>query len=99
MLTIRPLFLENVIGITEDVMAALDYALGTGNSARFVRGAILPLALVLLWGGERLYQLLGGKFNERGRRFLRLGGQVLLQAFPLRGAMTTALAVGYVLQL
>ena len=81
MLTIRPLFLENVIGITEDVMAALDYALGTGNSARFVRGAILPLALVLLWGGERLYQLLGGKFNERGRRFLRLGGAGVVAGF------------------
>ena len=36
--------------------------------------------------------------NEAGD-FYGWGGQVLLQAFPLRGAMTTALAVGYVLQL
>lgn len=72
MLMIRPLFFVNAIGLTEDVMVALDYALGTGNSARFVRGAILPLSVILLWGGEKIYRPYIERYNERKRKFFHL---------------------------
>jgi len=47
MLLVRPLFFTNTLGLTSEVMDALNYALGTGNSARFVRGMILPLCVAL----------------------------------------------------
>lgn len=50
-LTIKPLFFENWLAGTGEILDALNYALDTGNSARFVRGMILPLLILVLWIG------------------------------------------------
>ena len=47
MLIIQPLFFVNSLSLTSDVMAALNQALGAGNSARYVRGLILPICIAL----------------------------------------------------
>lgn len=49
MLLIQPLFFTNTVSGTNEILNALNYALGTGNSARFVRGMILPIFILLLW--------------------------------------------------
>ena len=41
---VEPLFYKNAISGTDEILSALEYALGTGNSARFIRGMILPIA-------------------------------------------------------
>lgn len=42
-LLIQPLFIETLVG-DEKVLSALNYAMKTGNSARMLRGAILPIS-------------------------------------------------------
>lgn len=51
LLLIQPLFFSNVLCGTDEIASALYSALGTGNSARFVRGIILPLSVALMWIG------------------------------------------------
>lgn len=48
MLLIQPLFFENVLCGIDEIYYALRTALETGNSARYVRGMILPLSIALL---------------------------------------------------
>ncbi|MCI9123310.1 MAG: hypothetical protein HFH35_04400 [Eubacterium sp.] len=47
MLLVQPLFFTNGMGLTEEVLESLNAALHTGNSARFVRGLILPMCIGL----------------------------------------------------
>lgn len=47
MIVIQPFFFVNSLSLTEDVRKALNNALGTGNSARYVRGLILPICISL----------------------------------------------------
>lgn len=47
MLLIQPLSFVNSIAGTGDILEALQNALGTGNSASFVRGMILPISCLL----------------------------------------------------
>lgn len=49
MLLIQPLFYSNAIAGTDDIKEGLSIALKTGNSARFVRGMILPISCGLLY--------------------------------------------------
>ena len=44
-LLVQPLVLKYAFAGTQEILDALTYALGTGNSARFVRGLILPLTI------------------------------------------------------
>ncbi len=44
----QPLFFVNALGLNDDTINALNYALGVGNSARFVRGMILPISVAIL---------------------------------------------------
>lgn len=44
LLITQPYLFKNVIAGTDEINNALKYALGTGNSARLVRGMILPLS-------------------------------------------------------
>ena len=44
MLLVQPLFFTNALLGTNEISAAVHYALGTGISARFVRGMILPIS-------------------------------------------------------
>ena len=53
---IEPLFYKNAISGTDEILAALEYALGTGNSARFIRGMILPMACFFIYVGYIIYK-------------------------------------------
>ena len=46
-LLIQPFFFSNGLVLTQEIKDALNYALGTGNSARFIRGLVLPVAVLL----------------------------------------------------
>lgn len=48
---VEPLFYKNAISGTDEILAALEYTLGTGNSARFIRGMILPIACFFMYLG------------------------------------------------
>lgn len=48
MLLIKPLPFVNGIAGTGDILEALQYALGAGNSARYIRGMILPISCFLI---------------------------------------------------
>jgi hypothetical protein len=61
MLLIQPLFFTNTVAGTREILDALNYALGTGNSARFVRGMILPIFILLIWGAYRSYLKIGAR--------------------------------------
>ncbi len=47
MVITQPLFFVNVLGLNGNIISALNYALGVGNSARFVRGLILPVSVAI----------------------------------------------------
>lgn len=81
MLVIQPLFYVNAIGLVDDVKNALNSALGVGNSARFVRGIILPLSVALFFVGEKIYESYGEKFNERCRKLLPSVGTGIIAGF------------------
>ena len=49
LIVIQPLFFSNGLAMTDEIKSALDAALGAGNSARFVRGLILPISFALIW--------------------------------------------------
>ena len=60
-LIIQPLPYKNMLAGTEDVLNALNLALAPGNSARFVRGMILPITYFLVLLGNKVYMLLAEK--------------------------------------
>jgi hypothetical protein len=64
LILINPLVLTNAIAGTNEILNALNNALGTGISARFVRGMILPIIILIIWIGYLVY----GKFSERHKR-------------------------------
>ncbi len=53
---VEPLFYKNALAGTNEILIALEYALGTGNSARFIRGMILPISCFLLFLGYLAYE-------------------------------------------
>lgn len=53
---VEPLFYKNAISGINEILSALEYALGTGNSARFIRGMILPIACFFLYIGYIIYK-------------------------------------------
>ena len=53
---VEPLFYKNGIAGTSEILEALEYALGTGNSARFIRGMILPIVCFLVFAGFIIYR-------------------------------------------
>ena len=62
-LLVQPLVLKYAFAGTQEILDALTYALGTGNSARFVRGLILPLTIFLIWLGYRIYLKYENKYR------------------------------------
>lgn len=58
MLLTKPVFFSNIIVGTGEIGDALNYALGTGNSARFIRGMILPVSAALLRLTYKIYDVL-----------------------------------------
>lgn len=52
----QPLIFTNSLSGTDEILEAINYALGTGNSARFIRGAILPIFILLLWLAYNCYK-------------------------------------------
>lgn len=56
MLFIQPLFFINGVGLTSELRDSLNSALGVGNSARFIRGMILPLNVALFRILLKLYE-------------------------------------------
>lgn len=69
MLLTKPVFFSNLIVGTGEIGDALDYALGTGNSARFVRGMILPVSVALLRIAYKTYDML----EKRGKIPVKYG--------------------------
>ena len=70
----EPLFYKNAISGTDEILAALEYALGTGNSARFIRGMILPIACLLIFIGYCVFEkYLSAKLWRHKEQFLYLG--------------------------
>lgn len=61
MLLIEPAFFKNTVSGASEILEALEYALGTGNSARFVRGTILPVSILLVWLAYKVYITLSQK--------------------------------------
>ncbi len=55
-LLVQPAIFTSTLTGTSEILEALQYALGTGNSARFVRGMILPLLCLLICAGYKLYK-------------------------------------------
>ena len=58
---VNPSFFRNFLTISEEMYTSVRAALNVGNSARFVRGLILPLSCIMLWLGKR--------FVNKARRF------------------------------
>ncbi|MCI5723729.1 MAG: hypothetical protein MR283_06945 [Erysipelotrichaceae bacterium] len=52
---IEPLFYQNAVVASEDVLTAIQYSLGPGNSARMMRGSILLIAVLLIYVGYNFY--------------------------------------------
>lgn len=77
LLLVKPLFLENsLVGMVE-IKDALDCALTVGNSARFIRGMILPLSCALLLVGYEIYSKnLGCKINRKCTKDLIIYGGI-----------------------
>lgn len=78
LILVKPSFFENFMAWCWEVYYALTYAEGAGNSARFVRGMVLPLCCVLYWPGGHLLDKLGAKWpklaGHRGTLALCLAG-------------------------
>ena len=53
---IQPAFFKNAIIGNDEMLTSVTTALGPGNSARFVRGMILPVVVILLNIGYELYK-------------------------------------------
>lgn len=54
LLLVQPVFFKNALIGTEDIYNALFYAVSGGNSARYVRGLILPIICFVIMGGYRI---------------------------------------------
>lgn len=91
---VEPIFYKNSMAGTNEILDALEYALGPGNSARFIRGFILPLAVLLLFGGIAIYRrfLKESKYKEVFM-YTWIG---IVAGFSLDGVMITVLELGYV---
>lgn len=55
MMITQPLFYKNALVGMSEINDSLNYVLGTGNSARFIRGVILPLSCILFRFSYKLY--------------------------------------------
>lgn len=56
MLLVQPTFYTNGFAWCWAILNALNHPLAVGNSARFVRGLVLPLSVILYWLGGRLLE-------------------------------------------
>lgn len=52
---VKPFFFSNSEVAFQEILDAMNYALGTGNSARFVRGLILPLTVAIMLLLHKVY--------------------------------------------
>lgn len=82
MILVQPDFFTGFLVLHKDVLDALSYAAGSGNSARFIRGMAAPLCCVLYWSGERLSERL---LKKRPRLAARRGLLSLCLAGALGG--------------
>lgn len=81
LLIIQPLFFVNALGLTEYIISALNYALGTGNSARFVRGLILPICVDLMYICDFAYNKHIFKANSRIKKWIPSIGAGIIAGF------------------
>lgn len=70
LIIIQPLFFTNTLTGTPEILNALKSTLGTGNSARFVRGMILPLICFFNWIGYLWYKKFLKKRLSEKKRFV-----------------------------
>lgn len=76
-LLIRPSLFLRVPGVTETIASAAAGALRTGNSARFVRGMILPLSCFMLLGVFNV----AGRMRSAQKGFAAVCGAALVSGF------------------
>ena len=69
-LLILPIIYKNSYTTGNQILSALIYALGTGNSARLIRGLILPISCGLLYGAYFIYERWIGNINFKYKEFL-----------------------------
>ncbi len=82
-LVIQPLLFKNMLAGTEDVLNALNLALSPGNSARFVRGMILPITYFLFLLGSKIYMIVAEKRPKivKKKKIIAIGGVSLISGF------------------
>lgn len=83
MLLIEPAFFKNTVSGTSEILEALEYTLGTGNSARLVRGLILPLSIMLIWSAYKVYLSFSQKNNwiRKHKNFITYAGIGFIAGF------------------
>ena len=83
LLVIQPLFFKNFLVGMEEILNALNSALSVGNSARFVRGLVLPITYFLLLLGRKGYQVLARRKPNlvEKRHWMALCGVALVAGF------------------
>lgn len=81
MLLIQPVFFDNALAFTEEIKESLIYTLNTGNSARFIRGMILPLDILLIFLAEKIYCLNRNKIKEKYKRLVIAVGTGIISGF------------------
>lgn len=67
LILVQPAFFTNGLAWCWEMKEALTYAASAGNSARFIRGMVLPLCCLLYGAGGPLLQRLEGKWPGAGR--------------------------------
>ncbi len=83
LLVIQPLFFKNFLAGMEEILNALNNTLSPGNSARFVRGMILPITYFLFLFGGKGYYVLEGRRSKlaKKRSWIALCGVALAAGF------------------
>lgn len=86
LLLIQPKFLKYIFGMTissQKILAGLNAALSVGNSARFIRGMILPITCGLLFVINKVTPVLLKKFKKLNckKQWLILGEVSLVSGF------------------
>lgn len=82
-LLIQPIVLTNALAGTQEILDALTSALSTGNSARFVRGIILPGVILFMWSAYSMYDRIARKsqFLTRNRELIICAGVGVISGF------------------
>ena len=79
----EPFLYSNVLAGTSEIQGALNYAVSSGNSARFVRGMILPLSCAFFLAADRIMRKAGiyKRVQDKHRNLIKLSLVGMLAGF------------------